>query len=675
MCGISGYLNRARSEPAERMEATVRRMADVLRHRGPDDGGTWCDAKAGIALGHRRLAIIDVSPEGHQPMHSASGRYVIVYNGEVYNFPALRRELEGLGHRFRGHSDTEVLLAATDQWGIEATLPRLNGMYAFALWDCREHTLHLVRDRLGEKPLYYGWCGNAFVFGSELKALRAHPDFRAQVNRDVLALFLRHNCVPAPHSIYQGIFKLPPATLLTLRARGVPRELPEPRAYWDLRAVAQAAAAERRTAVADPKAWVAELDTLLRDAVAMRMVADVPLGAFLSGGVDSSTVVALMQAQSARPVRTFSIGFNERAFNEAQHAKAVAHHLGTDHTELYVAPEQAREVIPRLPELYDEPFSDSSQIPTFLVAQLARQHVTVSLSGDGGDELFGGYNRYAWGPRLWRYMCRVPRGVRAAAAAGVTVIPSGAIDAVGRMAGRALGRALPPNLGDKAHKAAAVLGAHSADALYRTLISHWGDPAQVVQGATEPWSLHRSDLAQAFPEFRERMMYLDTCTYLPDDILAKVDRAAMGVSLESRIPLLDHRVVEFAWRAPLELKFRGGKGKWLLRQVLYQYVPQALIERPKMGFGVPIGAWLRGPLHVWAQALLDPARLQREGFFPPQVVHKKWDEHQRGARNWQHLLWDVLMFQAWNEQAQDPPSAVSQGPLAATTPAEGLAPA
>ena len=663
MCGISGYLNVARNEPTERMEATVGRMADVLRHRGPDGRGTWCDADAGIALGHRRLAIIDVSPEGHQPMVSASGRYVVVYNGEIYNFPALRRELEPRGHRFRGHSDTEVLLAAVEEWGIEATLPRLNGMYAFALWDRRRRNLHLVRDRLGEKPLYYGWCGSAFAFGSELKALRAHPDFGAPVDRSSLALFLRFNYVPAPYSIYAGIAKLPPATMLTLDAEASPPALPAPRAYWDLRAIAQAAAPQRRGGGVTAQEWSAQLDGLLREAVSMRMVADVPLGAFLSGGVDSSTIVALMQAQSERPVRTFSIGFHESAFNEAQHARAVAAHLGTDHTELYVTPQEAREVIPRLPQIYDEPFSDSSQIPTFLVSALARTHVTVSLSGDGGDELFGGYNRYFWGQRLWRHLRVLPPPLRAALNGAARAIPRGAYDALGLVAGRLLRRELPPNLGDKVHKAAAVLGAATMDALYGELISHWRDPAQIVQSATEPWTQHRSDLSQEFPEFRERMMYLDTVTYLPDDILVKVDRAAMSVSLESRIPLLDHRVVEFAWRLPPELKFRNGQGKWLLRQVLHSYVPRGLIERPKMGFGVPIGAWLRGPLREWAEALLDASRLRREGYFHTLAIRKKWEEHQCGSRNWQYLLWDVLMFQAWQEQEHQPTPALPRIPI------------
>ncbi|MBI4507235.1 MAG: asparagine synthase (glutamine-hydrolyzing) [Chloroflexi bacterium] len=653
MCGIAGFVDLARATGAPVLQATAEAMAETLAHRGPDDRGVWIDAAAGVALGHRRLAIIDLSPEGHQPMLSASGRYAVVYNGEIYNFQALRAELARLGCTFRGHSDTEVLLAAVAQWGVFAALQRFNGMFAFVLWDRVERTLYLARDRLGEKPLYYGWMGQVFLFGSELKALRAHPAFRADVSRDALALYLTYNYIPAPYAIYRGAAKLPPGTLLALRAaNGSAR--PTPHAYWSVRE-----AAER--GVADP--WrgssveaAAYLDALLRDAVKLRMVADVPLGAFLSGGIDSSTVVALMQAQSERPVRTFSIGFLEAGYNEAEHAKAVARHLGTDHTELYITPAEAMAVIPRLPRLYDEPFADSSQIPTFLVSELARRHVTVSLSGDGGDELFLGYPRYVWGRRIWQRIGWLPVPLRTAAAAALTALPADAWDA---LLGR-LGPLLPREVrgrepGHKLHRLAEVLAVARPEALYERLMAHWSAPERVVPGAaTLPTVLSDTRRWAALPDFTQRMMYFDMAMYLPDDILAKVDRVSMGVGLEARVPLLDHRVVELAWRLPLALKLRDGQGKWLLRQVLYRYVPRALIERPKMGFGVPVGAWLRGPLRAWAEALLAERRLRDEGFFDPQPIRSCWAEHLGGTRNWQYHLWDVLMFQAWLDETQLP---------------------
>jgi len=651
MCGLTGFWETTARRTKADLCRTVQEMAGTLRHRGPDDGGEWAEARAGVALGFRRLAIVDLSPAGHQPMESASERYVIAFNGEVYNFEALRRELAGQGAAppFRGHSDTEVMLAAIEAWGLEAAVKRFVGMFAFALWDRQERVLHLVRDRLGIKPLYYGWAGDTLLFGSELKALRAHPAFRPEIDRDVLTLLLRHNYIPAPYSIYKGVQKLPPGTILTLAGGNGPGAAP-PVPYWSVR---DAAAAGLADPFSGSEAEAADqLDALLREAVGMRMVADVPLGAFLSGGVDSSTVVALMQAQSSRPVRTFSIGFREAGYDEAPFAREVAGHLGTDHTELYVSPEDAQAVIPTLPTLYDEPFADSSQIPTFLVSELARRHVTVSLSGDGGDELFAGYNRYFVGRSVWNRMRWMPPALRRAAGGTLAAMPPRTTDALAGRINPLLPRSLRHGgLSSKVAKTAAILGADCPDAMYETLVSHWMDPASLVLGADgePPTALTGTDRWTGPADFTQRMMYMDLMSYLPDDILAKVDRASMAVSLEARVPLLDHRVVEFAWRLPLSLSLRGGQGKWLLRQVLYRYVPREMIERPKMGFGIPIDAWLRGPLRPWAEALLDERRLRDEGFFDPAPIRAKWHEHLSGRRNWQYHLWDVLMFQAWHE--------------------------
>lgn len=649
MCGITGFLSRHEIDSAAAYD-TVVAMADTVAHRGPDDHGAWVDAEAGIALGHRRLSIVDLSPNGHQPMASASGQWVVSYNGEIYNFPELRRELESLGHRFRGHCDTEVLLAAVEQWGVHAALERFNGMFAFALWDRRERVLHLARDRAGEKPLYYGWMGDTLVFGSELKALRRHPEFRAEIDRDALVLFLCYAYIPAPYSIYRDVLKLIPGTVLSISPSS--RRLPQPVPYWSAKDVVERATAQPFPGSVDDA--IAELDALLRDAVRMRMVADVPLGAFLSGGIDSSTVVALMQAQSSRPVRTFTIGFAEDTYNEATHAAAVARHLGTEHTELYVTPSEAMTVIPRLPTMYDEPFADASQIPTHLVSALARRDVTVSLSGDAGDELFGGYNRHTWGARIWRRVGWMPRGARHALAAGMTAISPRGWKSIFGMLGPVLPSAVRAR-SDAVHKLARVLGSQSADALYVGLASQWSVPQAVVVGATAVPPTLISDPA-AWPsvqDFAQRMMFLDLVTYLPDDILAKVDRAAMAVSLETRLPLLDPRVIEFAWRLPISLKVRGTVGKWALRQVLHRYVPRELVERPKMGFGVPIGTWLRGALRDWAESLLDESRLRSEGFFDPLPVRKRWDEHLSLAFDRQYDLWNVLMFQAWLENEEN----------------------
>ncbi|MHB1091306.1 asparagine synthase (glutamine-hydrolyzing) [Thiobacillus sp.] len=640
MCGFAGVFALTPSQDS------LWRMGLAIVHRGPDDSGIWMDPDAAIGLVHRRLSIIDLSPAGHQPMASACGRYVIAFNGEIYNHSALRKTLEHSS--WRGHSDTETLLSAIATWGLEPTLKQCVGMFAFALWDRESRTLTLARDRLGEKPLYYGWQGATFLFGSELKALRAHPAFCAEIDRDALALFLRHNAIPAPYSIYQGISKLPPGTFLQLQAG---QKDARPVAYWSARSVA--AVGQRNQFQGSDSEAAAELERLLGQAVGGQMVADVPLGAFLSGGIDSTTIVALMQAQSTRPVKTFTIGFNEAGYNEAEHARAVARHLGTEHTELYVTPQDAMDVIPSLSAIYDEPFADSSQIPTILVSRLARSHVTVSLSGDGGDELFGGYNRYFWARSLWRRLGWMPRPLRAALAGVLTMLPPASWNKVFHKLEQWLpARLRYANPGDKLHKAAEILAVRSPEEIYLGLVSHWKNPEQLVPGGHEPPTLltdpaYRSDL----PDFEHRMMYLDTVSYLPDDILTKVDRAAMSVSLETRVPLLDHRVVEFAWALPLTMKIRHGEGKWLLRQVLYCHVTQSLMERPKMGFGVPIDHWLRGPLKAWAAALIEPGRLVREGFFDPVPIQHKWAEHQSGNRNWSYYLWDVLMFQVWLESA------------------------
>ncbi|HEV8331069.1 MAG TPA: asparagine synthase (glutamine-hydrolyzing) [Steroidobacteraceae bacterium] len=630
--------------------AQVAAMTDAIAHRGPDAAAHWVDAGAGVALGHRRLAIIDLSEAGAQPMHSACGRYVIVFNGEIYNFGALRQELEREGAQttWRGHSDTEVVLTAISAWGLPAALRRFVGMFAFALWDRQRRTLHLARDRLGEKPLYYGWAGATFVFGSELKAITAYPGFTREVDRGALSLLLRHSYIPAPYCIYRGLNKLLQGTSLEITEQdAIARMLREPTAYWSLGEIVESG--QRRPFAGADEEAVARLEELLEQAVAGQMIADVPLGAFLSGGVDSSLIVALMQKRSAKPVKTFTIGFQERDYDEAQYAAAVARHLGTEHTELYVTADQALGIVPKLPLIYDEPLADSSQIPTYLVAALARQHVTVALSGDAGDELFGGYNHYALASKLWRSIGWMPPGMRRMAGRAVKCVPQAAWNAMARP----LRAHLPTDLrnatlGDKVHRFADIAAVASADDLFRQLLAHWKEPAQVVMRGAEP----RTRFASAeglpqLPDFEHRMMYLDALAYLTDDILVKVDRAAMAVSLETRVPLLDHRVVEFAWQLPLAMKVRNGTRKWLLRQVLYRHVPRELIERPKMGFGVPIGQWLRGPLRDWAQSLLDEPRLRSEGYFDPQPIESKWRQHLQGTRDWSAYLWDVLMFQAW----------------------------
>ncbi len=666
MCGFAGFLTAGGEAPGS-LEAVAAGMALAIRHRGPDDAGAWADVQAGIALGHRRLSIVDLSPGGHQPMASASGRFMIAFNGEIYNHLKLRAELRaaGVAPAWRGHSDTETLLAAFEHWGVEATLHKTVGMFAIALWDVQEHALHLARDRFGEKPLYYGWVNGAFVFGSELKALRAYPGFANRVNREALALYMRFTYVPAPYSIYQGICKLEPGCLLSVRGQPPKTAFFQPlrppaswqgitlRRWWSL---AQAVEEAAKNPIVDEQEALTALEARLGDAVRLQSLADVPLGAFLSGGVDSSAIVALMQAQSSRPVKTFTVGFEEAGFDESPHARAVAQHLGTNHSEMFVTAAEARAVIGRLPAMYDEPFADSSQIPTHLVCQAARRHVTVALSGDAGDELFGGYNRYFWGPRIWRRLAWLPYSARQALGRAISSVPVAGWDVLGKPLNALLpGTRGIVRVGDKAHKLAARLcGVRDLDDFYLRLVSEWQDPAQVVRGlggpVIEPPSLLDDPLpAAGMRDATLRMMYRDSMTYLPDDILCKVDRAAMATSLETRVPFLDHRVAELAWRLPLALKVCGNEGKWALRQVLYKHVPRELIERPKAGFGIPVGQWMRGPLRPWAESLLDGKRLAVEGYFHPAPIRRRWAEHLSGDRDHTPGLWAVLMFQSWLE--------------------------
>jgi asparagine synthase (glutamine-hydrolysing) len=638
MCGIAGIWRQSGADAAE----TAVRMSDCIAHRGPDDSGVWSDAAAGIAFGFRRLSIIDLSSAGHQPMHSASGRYTLIFNGEVYNFPAIREELQrgGLAPEWRGHSDTEVMLAAFETWGLDDAVKRFVGMFAFALWDGRERLLHLVRDRMGVKPLYYAATPRAILFGSELKALRAAEECPATISRDALALYTRYAYVPAPYSIYEDVWKVRPGTIVTFDAGRRKTE----REYWSLRDVIEQGIANRFGG-SDADA-VEELDRIAREAVRLRMISDVPLGVFLSGGIDSSLVTALMQAQSSGPVKTFAIGFRETDFDESRYAAAVAKHLGTQHTELYVTPSDALDVIPLLPAMYDEPFADSSQIPTYLVSKLARSHVTVSLSGDGGDEFFGGYHRYFLGQKFRDKATLLPRFARPFAAGAMRAIPKRTWDAVFRFAPRSLAR---ERAGERIHKLAAAMVTRDPDALYRDVVTQ---PWEVVPGARVlPVAITDRAAWPRIEDSIERMMYFDQVSYLPDDILVKVDRASMAVSLEAREPLLDHRLIEFAWRLPLSMKLRDGGGKWILKRLLSRYVPQDLVEREKMGFGLPIDQWLRGPLRDWAEPLLSERRLREEGYFDVAAVRQPWLAFQEGDRGSLQSLWSVLMFQSWLECA------------------------
>ncbi|WP_407155603.1 asparagine synthase (glutamine-hydrolyzing) [Bradyrhizobium sp. STM 3557] len=644
MCGIAGLLRPGGGDDRI-LGGIVRDMTDSLAHRGPDASGIWTQAAPGIAFGHRRLSILDLSDAGAQPMRSDCGRFVVTFNGEIYNHLELRAELEtaGAAPRWRGHSDTETLLAAIRHWGVIGALQRASGMFAIALWDERERTLTLCRDRFGEKPLYYGWSGADLLFASELKAFATHPAWTRSLDRAALTSFMRFAYVPAPASIWSGVRKVPPGCIVTFPSTAAIGSLPEPAAYWSLRDDVIAAQTARITSEAEA---IDELQRLLLAAIKRQCLSDVPLGAFLSGGIDSSTVVALMQVQASRPVRTFSIGFREGAFDEAADAAQVAAHLGTDHTELYIEPETARDVIPLLPGMYDEPFADSSQIPTHLVSQLARRQVTVALSGDGGDELFGGYNRHVWGGHI----AAVPAGLRAAMSLVLGTLSPARADAIASLAQPLLPERLNVRrAGDQMAKLSRVIGARSTEELYLRLCSIDDDPSTTVVAGEEQksWASRQMAGISGPLDPLDRMTLADSLSYLTDDVLQKVDRAAMAVALETRVPFLDRDVVQFAAKVPPAMKIRDRRGKWLVRQVLHRHVPQQLVDRPKTGFGIPLDAWLRGPLKGWTLDLLSPARLKSQGLFDAAIVEGRVREHMIGVRNHGHWLWNVLMAQAW----------------------------
>lgn len=660
MCGITGIFSSSLRLKSGHIETEVRTMLAALAHRGPDDEGIWCDTDLPLALGHRRLAILDLSPTGHQPMVSASGRFVTVFNGEVYNFKELSRELLERGHSFRGTSDTEVILAAFEEWGILEAVKRFNGMFAIAVWDVREHALSLIRDRLGVKPLYYGWNRDSFLFASELKALKRSSGCSLVVEREALSLFMRSNYIPAPWSIYEGIYKLLPGTIITIPESALhakPAEFSQfadsaaktcPTTFWSLAGVAKLGIAARNTPKPDED-YLEELHGLLRDSIRLRMIADVPLGAFLSGGIDSSLVVSLMQHQSTRPVKTFTIGVYDQKHDESQFARDVAKHLGTEHTELFVTPEIALQTIPKLPTLFDEPFSDSSQIPTFLVSQLTKAHVTVSLSGDGGDEFFAGYEqRYRYAADLWRRLSWLPANMRWALGNTLSLASESTWDALALRA-KALvpERLLPSLIGRKIHKFSRLLANLSPDNLYSEMLAQWDPSEIVIRGHTPPCLLTSPNLCPILDTFLDRMMFIDQSLYLPDDIMVKVDRASMGVSLEAREPLLDYRIIEASWKLPLHLKSDSKSSKIALRRILSMYLPTSLFERPKRGFSIPIDSWLRGPLREWAAELLNFQEIQSQGFLQPEAIRTKWQQHLAGTHSWHYLLWNVLMFQAW----------------------------
>ncbi|MRI34321.1 asparagine synthase (glutamine-hydrolyzing) [Endozoicomonas sp. OPT23] len=644
MCGFAGFVGADFDRP--KAISTLQEMGLAIEPRGPDSHGEIYLEKIGVGFSHRRLAILDLSEQGHQPMLSKSGRYVISFNGEIYNHLELRDELnnDGIKPAWRGHSDTETLLAAIEQWGLLKALQKAIGMFAIALWDNEKNKLFLARDRFGEKPLYYGWTGGVFLFGSELKALRAYTSFNADIDRNSLALFLRYSYIPAPYSIYKGISKLLPGTVLSLDRHTKDISISK---YWDPKIIAEESVNNTVEEQA-PETVIDDLEVLLKSAIKQQMMADVPLGAFLSGGVDSSLIVSLMQAQSDKPIKTFSIGFHDKEYNEAEHALAVARHLGTEHQEFYVTPDDVLTLIPGISDIYDEPFADSSQLPTYLVSRMAKEYVTVSLSGDAGDELFCGYNRYLMTQRVWSKLRLLPIAARKVIAKGLLTVSANSWNRLNRMLP---GKIQMRNLGDKLHKAAQVISVSDADQLYLGLVSHFQDPSKLVIGSVEPATMvNNLKGALKIVDPIDRMMAIDTLTYLPDDILTKVDRAAMAVSLETRIPFLDHRVYEYAWSLPKEFKLRNGCTKWCLREILYRYVPKQLIERPKMGFAVPIDSWLRGPLKGWAESLLEEKRLQAEGFFDAAQIQDLWQQHLSGQRNLQGQLWNVLMFQQWFEK-------------------------
>ena len=651
MCGIAGLFRPGGGEETE-LAAIARHMTDALAYRGPDAEGYWSRAPAGIAFGHRRLAVLDLSQAGHQPMHSDCGRLTVIFNGEIYNHLDIRSELEAAGAvpNWRGHSDTETLLCAVRLWGLEAALQRFSGMFALALWDERERTLTLARDRFGEKPLFYGWCGRDLIFASELKALTTHPDWSPALDRNALTSFMRYAYVPAPSTIWTGIRKLPAASYVTFAAGATVGGSPAAKPYWSQR---EAVVAAQTARVTDEGEAVAELQRLLSIATRRQSLSDVPLGAFLSGGIDSSTVVALMQAQASQPVRTFTIGFREDAFDEAADARRVAAHLGTAHTELYVDAKTAMDVIPKLPTMYDEPFADSSQIPTHLVSALARQHVTVALSGDAGDELFGGYNRHVWGNSLNKRFGAMPAVLRQMLGVFLRSVSPEPAGTIARMAAPLLPtRFKVRRAGDQAAKLARIVGAASLDEMYRELCSIDDDPAETVVRGEEDrsWAAGEMNKVKVAIDPLDRMTLADSLSYLTDDILQKVDRAAMAVALETRVPFLDKDVVDFAARIPPGMKVRDGRGKWLVRQVLYRHVPAELVDRPKTGFGIPIDDWLRGPLRSWASDLLSPARLHAQGLFNASRVAARMTEHMSGRRNHGYWLWNVLMAQAWHDE-------------------------
>ena len=649
MCGIAGFYAIKKDFKTENGSEILKDMCDSIITRGPDAFGYWIDPEESVFLGHRRLSILELSDAGKQPMTSANKKFVIIFNGEIYNHLLIRQEIEKqIGTiNWRGLSDTETILAGFELWGVEKTIQKLIGMFAFAVWNTQEKSFTLGRDRVGEKPLYYGWLSDnenktVLVFGSQLKSIRKHPAFNSEIDRNALSLYFRHNYIPAPHSIYKGIYKLEPGTLFIVSDSSVDGKIIK---YWSAESVAKEGVLNPFEGTLSDA--VTELDSLLNNAVKLQMISDVPLGAFLSGGVDSSTIVALMQSNSSKAVKTFSIGFTDEMYNEAKYAKQVAQHIGTEHTEMYVTPQQAMNVIQELPEIYDEPFSDSSQIPTYLVSKLAKSQVTVSLSGDAGDELFCGYNRYSFTKKLWNNLNYLPMGLRNGLAQTLSSISPDKWNN--------LFKSLPfvnnhQNIGDKIHKASGILTSKTINDLYFGLISHWSSPCDLVINSVEPSRIYESysSLLNVLDDV-QKMMFLDTITYLPDDILAKVDRAAMAVSLETRVPFLDHRVVEFAWSLPQKYKMNNGVSKLALREVLYNYVPKNMIERPKMGFGVPLGDWLRGPLKSWAEELISEDRIRKEGLLNYDLIKDKWDDHMSGKRNWAYHIWDVLMFQSWYE--------------------------
>ncbi len=643
MCGITGFWN-GRGVAVDEAHALLGEMCHRMEYRGPDDEGTWVEPTTGVGLGFRRLAIVDLTPLGHQPMRSESQQFTLTFNGEVYNAPELRNELLKCGHTFRGHSDTEVMLAAMEEWGVPEATKRFNGMFAFVVWDSKERCLSLARDHVGIKPLYYGWVGGSFVYSSEIKPLYAYPEFRQHgtaLDPDSIQDFLLYGYIPAPNSIFKALHKLPPGHLLTLTAA---TERANPVPFWSIKEVAQRGQAKRFRG--SEQEAIETLEDLLKRSVRAQMLADVPLGAFLSGGIDSSTVVALMQAQSTQPVKTFTIGFKEAKYNEADAASIVSKHLGTDHTELIVTPHEAQSVIQMLPEMYDEPFADASQIPTFLVSRLARERVTVSLSGDGGDELFGGYQRYLFSHKLWGYLHNIPLWMRQGIHHWIEKQDVASLDktfqafsALGKHSGK------EGPIGHKIKKLSPFLNVKSPEgfAVADAQVQRADDLLRDFHAPTRGIDMSGVEVAH----FVERMMLFDTLSYLHDDILTKVDRASMAISLESRVPVLDYNVVEFAWTLPFHYKVRDGKGKWILRQIFQKHLPAELLSRPKSGFAIPVGDWLRGDLRDWAEDLLDADYLESEGLFDAKAVRRRWEEHLSGKYNWDASLWKVLMLQAW----------------------------